>query len=135
MKLSWFFVFILVFFLVNVVRVVMAYFGKNIAGAPLTAKPPVASGGKQGGALSRSDIGKAIMDVVEKKLFPDVANLYEGITSQVQLDELVEKIGGALEGLERFEQGVEEGDTTTEDVVEGMMQAQDEVDEEKLKDE
>ncbi len=93
MKLSWIAIFLLVFFLVNVVRFVMAYFGKKLVTVPGLPVAPAAAGDE----ISKEKIGQALMDVVEKKVFPDVANLYNGIKTQAQLDELVEKLSASLE--------------------------------------
>lgn len=91
--MNWFAMFLLVFFLVNVVRVGMAYFGKKLSAVPeSSAETDVV------GKVSRGQIGAAVMEVVEKKIFPGVANLYDGIRTREQLEELVDKIGAALDG-------------------------------------
>ncbi len=102
MKLSWIAIFLLVFFLINVARFVMAYFGKKLSGVP---QVPVlsdlisAEDAEAVAAVSKDKIAKVLMDVVEKKLFPDITNLYDGIKTQEQLDEFVEKVTTALEGV------------------------------------
>lgn len=81
----------------------MAYFGKKLPG--MVAAAPGEGNNKSETAplaLSHKEIGAALMKVVEQKMFPGIANVWDGITSREQLEELVDKVGVAFDRVEEM---------------------------------
>jgi hypothetical protein len=121
--MSWLVIFFIVFFLVNMVRFAMSYFGKKFTGVPDVAS--VAEEAAES-VVSKGHIGATLMDVIGTKLFPDIPNVYDGIKTREQLDELVEKLTMALDGVPPHVSGGEAGEHV-ESVVEEILEKTDTV--------
>lgn len=120
--MSWLVIFFIVFFLVNMVRFAMSYFGKKFTGVPEVAS--VAEEAAES-VVSKGHIGATLMDVIGSKLFPDIPNVYDGIKTREQLDELVEKLTMALDGVTPVSGG--EAGEHVESVVEEILEQADTV--------